>query len=140
MPECLKLVDGEMQFLPGEINSTSGLDLATQFHAVFGSAAARQAKNVVYFFVAELPVPRMLGSSRVLYIGKTEGSLHQRYFRYAKHLATNRSGRFYQHVIKNFGAIRIAYVNSTAPGVDERTYFKRYIETHLEYPPKSKVG
>lgn len=114
--------------------------MAAEFRAVFGSAEAKLAKGVVYFFLSEHPVPRLRGQSRIIYIGKTTNSLYARYFRYANKLASKRSGAFYKHIVANFGTIKIGYVTSSAPLEDESKYFKKYISEHLEYPPKSRTG
>lgn len=133
------LNDGDLEFLPGEINS-GGEGLEAQFRALFGSDAAKKAMGVVYFFLSQHPVPRVKGASRILYIGKTTSSLYMRYFPHVRTLASKRSGKFYQHILDDFGVITIGYLKSAVPVEDERTFFKRYVGEHLEYPPKSKVG
>ena len=129
----------DLEYLPGEIHR-DGDALDVQFRALFGSPAARSAKGVVYFFLSQEPVPRVLGESRVLYIGKTTTTLYKRYFQHAQLLASSRSGKFYQHIVEKFGVITIGYFRSATPSADERLLFNRYIAEHLEYPPKSKVG
>jgi hypothetical protein len=133
------LHEGDFHYLPGEI-SGGGEGLGAKFQAVFSSDSAKSAKGVVYFFLSERPVPRVKGESRILYIGKTNGSLHKRYFRYAGKLAAGRSGEFYGHIVGRFGPIRIGYLESATPDQLEREFFKKYVREHLEYPPKSKVG
>lgn len=128
----------EFQFLPQRITSQDPEQLASQFEAAFRSDEARKARKIVYCFVAEQPLPRVKGASRVLYIGKTDKSLQTRWACNAKRLGKGRNVRFYQHVLANFGAISIGFLKSEDPRADEQRLFKEYVAAHLEYPPKSR--
>lgn len=119
---------------------TSSNNLAADFEDLFGSEEARADKGIVYFFMSQMPIPRVRGESRILYIGKTKQSLNKRYFQYSNKLASNRSGKFYKHIIDNFGGLSLGYIVSDNPKATEAEYFKKYYDEHLEYPPKSKVG
>ncbi|WP_415904904.1 hypothetical protein ACMXYW_01055 [Neptuniibacter sp. QD48_55] len=124
--------------LPKIISSTE--NLAEEFKELFGSSEAKRAKGVVYFFMSEKPVPRVSGASNILYIGKTKQSIKQRYHQYSKNLASSRSGEFYRHIIDNYGGIKMGYIKVDNPKETESEYFNEYRATHLEFPPKSKVG
>lgn len=128
----------EIQILPKTIVSSD--DLEEGFRELFGSAKARKAKGVVYFFMSEKPIPRVRGESKILYIGKTKQSISARYLRYSNKLAQKRSGAFYRHILNNYGGISLGYLEVDNPKETESMYFKKYCDTHLEYPPKSKVG
>ena len=118
----------------------SSTNLTDEFKELFGSDEAKQAKNVVYFFKSQKPIPRVKDKSDILYIGKTNQSLHKRYYRYSKKLASNRNGNFYRYIIENFGGLSIGYIKVDDPKSSEAEYFKKYYDSFLEYPPKSKVG
>lgn len=128
----------DFHFLP--VTVAPGDDLAAAFSRVFGCEEAKKASGVVYCFAAEHPIPRVCGESRILYLGKTETSLHRRYARWSARLASGASGRFYQHILEHFGVISVGYRRSDNPRADELALFKTYASTHLEYPPKSRVG
>ncbi|MGL1077529.1 hypothetical protein ACSTLI_08045 [Vibrio parahaemolyticus] len=128
----------EIIMLPKVI--TSSYDLAGSFKELFGSDEAKKAKGVVYFFRSQKPIPRVRGESDILYIGKTKQTIHQRYFRYSDKLASKRSGDFYRYIIDNFGGISLGYIKVDDPKQSEKSYFKQYYNSFLEFPPKSKVG
>ena len=127
-----------LYYLPHKISSSENAE--QEFRLAFSSKESDEHKGIVYFFLSEKPVPRVLGESRILYIGKSNASLRSRYFRYSNKLFTNRSGKFYSHIIESYGAISFGYFLSADPKVDERKYFREYLDKHLEYPPKSKLG
>lgn len=128
----------DLHYLPHKISCPE--TAAKEFKIAFNSKESEEHEGIVYFFLSEKPIPRVLGESRILYIGKTNKSLHKRYHRHSKKLSSNRSGAFYRHVIKNYGAISFGYLLSEDPESDERKYFRDYFDRHLEYPPKSKIG
>lgn len=130
-------IDG-ICMLPKTIISSK--NLAAEFKELFGSDEAKKDKCVVYFFISHKPIPRVKGESNILYIGKTNQSLNQRYFRHADKLASNRNGEFYKHIIDTYGGISVGYITTDNPKTTEAKYFKKYCEYFLEYPPKSKVG
>lgn len=127
----------DFRFLP--VTVAPGDDLAAAFSRMFCCEEAKKASSVVYCFAAERPIPRLCGESRILYLGKTETSLHRRYARWSAKLASGASGEFYRHILKHFGAISVGYRRSDNPRADEVALFKIYVRTHLEYPPKSRV-
>ena len=114
-------------------------NLENEFRELFNSDEAK-VKNVVYFFMSEIPVPRVLGESNILYIGKTEQTIRRRYLQHSDKLANNRSGRFYKHIINNYGGLKMGYIETDTPKETEKKYFDQYCEEYLEFPPKSKVG
>ena len=128
----------DLYYLPHKISCPENAE--KEFRVAFSSKESDEHKSIVYFFLSEKPIPRVLGESRILYIGKSNTSLRSRYLRYSKKIFTNRSGKFYSHIIKNYGAISFGYFLSNDPKADERKYFREYLDKHLEYPPKSKVG
>jgi len=118
---------------------TTSDNLGHEFRELFSSPEAN-IKGVVYFFMSEIPIPRVSGESNILYIGKTKQTINKRYSQYSDKLASNRSGMFYKHIIENYGGIKMGYLRTDTPRETEREFFSKYCETHLEFPPKSKVG
>jgi hypothetical protein len=118
---------------------TTSDDLGNEFRKLFSSSEAN-IKGVVYFFMSEIPIPRVSGESNILYIGKTKQTINKRYSQYSEKLASNRSGIFYKHIIENYGGIKMGYLLTDTPRETEREYFNKYCKTYLEFPPKSKIG
>lgn len=128
----------QLKYLPNKITDAENIEAG--FKLAFSSNESKEDKGVVYFFFSENPIPRTSGESRILYIGKTEHSLHTRHYRNSKRMSSGRSGDFYKYIVKNYGQISIGYFKSENPREDEAEQFKKYIKSHLEYPPKSKLG
>ncbi len=124
--------------LPKKITTTN--NLTAEFQELLNTSEAKSYKRIVYFFLSEKPISRVKGESNILYIGKTTESLNKRYFRYAKNLASNRSGEFYKHIINSYGGLSLGLITAENPKNIEAMYFKKYYDCYLEYPPKSKVG
>ncbi|MEM0514489.1 hypothetical protein WCN91_03395 [Pseudoalteromonas sp. YIC-827] len=122
--------------LPGQINELS----KSAFENVYGSQAAAQEKNIIYFFLSSKPVPRLNGQSRILYIGQTKTSFKTRYFRHANLHATSKANKLkFDMIIKNYGPIEIAFCDyrkfgDTLLGA-EGQFLWWYFQNHGEYPP-----
>ena len=128
----------QLKYLPNKITDAGNIEAG--FKAAFSSNESKDDEGIVYFFLSEKPIPRTSGESRILYIGKTEHSLHTRHYRNCKRMSSGRSGEFYKYIIENYGHISIGYFKSKNPREEEKEQFKNYVKSHLEYPPKSKVG
>ncbi|MGP9567589.1 hypothetical protein ACT3RP_09125 [Halomonas sp. AOP5-B2-8] len=124
-------------YLPHKISCLENAE--EEFRLAFSSKESERHEGIVYFFLSEKPISRVLVASRILYIGKTNTSLRTRYFRYSKKFFTNRSGEFYSHIIKKLRRNIVCIFLSNDPKTDERKYFREYLDKHLEYPPKSKI-
>ena len=129
-------IDG-IRMLSKEIITSE--NLGKELLELFNSPEAN-VNGVVYFFMSKLPIPRVIGESRILYIGRTQQTIKRRYSKYSQTLASNRSGEFYKRIIENYGGITMGYVVSSTPVQTEREYFLKYRDTFYEHPPKSKVG
>jgi CRISPR/Cas system-associated protein Cas5 (RAMP superfamily) len=115
-------------------------DLTNEFKELFNSPEAKEGKSIVYFFMSEKPISRVCGQSNILYIGKTKNTIRTRYFQHSENLASKKNGTFYKHIIENYGGLKMGYVLTETPRETENKFFNEYYKTHLEYPPKSKVG
>lgn len=122
--------------LPGQINELS----KAAFENVYGSQAAAQTKNIIYFFLSSKPVPRLNGESRILYIGQTKNSFKARYFRHANlHVTSKANSLKFDMIIKNYGPIEIAFCDYRKFGETllgaEGQFLWWYFQNHGEYPP-----
>jgi hypothetical protein len=127
-----------IQIIP--IEASDPKNLISDLKKIFESEEAADAKSVVYFFLSKYPIPRLKSESRILYIGKTINTLKQRWLPNVEKLNSKDNRAFYEHIIQSYGGLQVGYIRSADPRADERAAFKKYMETHLEFPPKSKVG
>jgi hypothetical protein len=119
-----------------------------EFQKVYGSEEAKLNKNIVYMLLSEKPIPRLIGESRILYIGQTKNSFRTRYYRYAEHHATTKANSFkFGTILNKYGPIQVAvkhfekYGDTLAQSEGQLLWW--YFQNHGEYPPinytKTKV-
>ncbi|QSX29703.1 hypothetical protein JYB88_16155 [Shewanella cyperi] len=128
----------EIYFLPHTIDSDE--DLKSSFQKLFGCLEASKAKCVVYFYCSDRPVSCVNGSTTILYIGKTKGSIKGRYYRYSAKLSNGKNGDFYKNVINYYGGLKIGYFFAENPREEEKKAFSRFRKIYKQNPPKSKRG
>lgn len=138
------LLDGGNGFaafprITSEDNKIGVLSTAA-FEAVYGSAEAEKAINIIYFFLSEKPVPRLLGESRILYIGQTRTSFKARYLPHAEIQATSKANSLkFGTIIEKYGPISIACCDYREFGDSllgaEGQFLWWYFQNHCEYPP-----
>ncbi len=98
--------------------------------------------------MSEKPVPRLVGDSRVLYIGYTTKSCRTRRYKDAKiHAESKANSLKYSSILKNYDAISVRvydykrYGNSAQEAEQQLLWW--YFQNHCEYPPinytKTKV-
>ncbi len=134
----------QFEQLPGLIDKVS----IESFQSVYGSIAASKAKGIVYVYMTEKPIPRLVGESRVLYIGKTDTSFKKRRSSDAKLHATSKANKLkYSAVLSRYGPISILVADFKRYGDNslqaEGQLLWWYFQNHCEYPPlnytKTKV-
>jgi hypothetical protein len=132
------------ELLPGQIK-----DVSTEaFQAVYGSAEASKSKGILYMFLSAQPIPRLVGESRVIYIGQTKGDFKGRYYKYSKLHASSKANKLkFEAIINRYGPITIAVspfekFGSTLLEAEGQLLWW-YFQNHCEYPPvnytKTKV-
>lgn len=124
------------EHLPGSIDELS----VEAFEAVYGSEDAAKAEGVLYVFLSQKPVPRLVGKSNILYIGQTKGSFKARRKKDAKLHATSKANSLkYGAIIKNYGPITVRVVDFKKYGETgqeaEGQFLWWYFQNHCEYPP-----
>lgn len=134
----------QFEQLPGLIDKVS----VESFHSVYGSIEASKAKGIVYIYMTEKPIPRLVGESRVLYIGKTDTSFKKRRSPDAKLHATSKANKLkYSAVLSEYGPISVLVADFKRYGDTslqaEGQLLWWYFQNHCEYPPlnytKTKV-
>jgi hypothetical protein len=132
------------EVLPGTVDKVT----MEAFQAVYGSPEASQVKGIVYVFLSAQPIPRLMGESRIIYIGQTKGSLRKRYIQHSKLHASSRANKLkFEAIISNYGSITIAtspferFGSSLLEAEGQLLWW--YFQNHGEYPPvnytKTKV-
>ncbi|WP_417546031.1 hypothetical protein [Marinobacter sp.] len=129
------LVNG-FERLPRQINELS----EGSFEKVYGSAEASKAKGIIYFFLSSMPVPRLHGESRILYIGQTKNDFRSRYLRHAKLHATSKANSLkFGAILREYGPIEVAVCDYRRFGETlikaEGQFLWWYFQNHCEYPP-----
>jgi hypothetical protein len=122
--------------LPNKISHISQSD----FENMYNSELSKKSKNIVYFWQCEKPIPRVNGSSNIMYIGQTKQSFKNRYFQYAKKQATTKANKLkYQTILKTYGSITISICDFSIFGDTllkaEGQLLWWYFQNHCEYPP-----
>ncbi len=134
----------QFEQLPGLIDKVS----VESFQSVYGSIEASKAKGIVYIYMTEKPIPRLVGKSRVLYIGKTDTSFKKRRSPDAKLHATSKANKLkYSAVLSEYGPVSVLVADFKRYGDTslqaEGQLLWWYFQNHCEYPPfnytKTKV-
>lgn len=134
----------DFELLPGAIENVS----TKEFQAVYGSPEASLAKGIVYVFLSAQPIPRVIGESRIIYIGQTKGSFKSRYLQYSDLHASSKANKLkFEAIIGEYGPITIAVCPFERFGGSlleaEGQLLWWYFQNHCEYPPfnytKTKV-
>jgi len=130
--------------LPGSIKShKSKEDYLCEFKQLFNSQEARNTSNVLYAFVCEKEIPRVMGKSNIIYIGQTVKTLRDRYQSYHRYYCSDYNWAFYSDVIKRYGAVSLAYLIIDTPQSlkeAESDLLRNYYNLHRESPPKNSQG
>lgn len=125
--------------IPGEIAARSAEEFFAQFRELLDTAPARTLHRVFYFWLSQKPVPRTKGESRILYIGKTDGTMRSRHRRYAGTEASGDNWLRYAYMIETYGPMTFTCALCPASGNTPREVEKQtlasYFQAHLEYPP-----
>ena len=99
---------------------------------------ARVTKEFVYVWVTQKRIPRLRGGSNIIYLGKTTQTLYDRHYRYASTEGNKYNWKRYEHIIKNFGPIKVYFAITYNPKDTESKLLEKYYEDHREYPPANR--
>lgn len=100
-------------------------------------AESKGINGVVYVLKTESPIPRLKGSSNILYIGETK---HDVWSRYYVEDDTNEFWPVYSHCISDYGPISVDVYSSSNHKMTERNFLRQYYEAHKELPPMNRKG
>ncbi|MCX7112707.1 MAG: hypothetical protein NTX45_21795 [Proteobacteria bacterium] len=136
-------IDCTPLFVPGKIDALSNEEFRSQFRSLLDTDIARKNQNIAYMWVTETPIPRLKGSSCVIYIGKTVYSLRERHRQWAKIESEGFNWLRHNHIIETFGAIQFIILlckNGISPKNLETNLLDKYLKLHLENPPMNSTS
>lgn len=120
-----KRIDGNIA-----INSEDKEDFIKQYRRSLEQT--KGITGVVYVFKSEKPIPRLKGTSNILYIGETKYDVWNRYN--VKN-DTNIFWHVYSHVVKKYGAIFIDVYVTDNTKETEKIFLQQYFQEYKELPP-----
>ena len=126
--------------LDGELNAKESQDFIRQFENMFSCPKARVTKKVVYVWVTQKCIPRLRGKSNIIYFGKTIQTLYDRHYKYASIEGDPYNWQRYEHIIRNFGPIKVYFAITSNPKDTESELLKKYYEDHCESPPVNRAS
>ncbi len=136
--DCSTLYDEISTFrsLPGCIDTLS----VESFKSVYNSDKAATEKNILYIYLTEKPIPRLVGESNIAYIGQTKRSFKGRRSGDAILHATSKANSLkYGAMIEKYGPIRVVVSDYSKYGASreeaEGQLLWWYFQNHCEYPP-----
>lgn len=86
------------------------------------------------------PIPRVIGASDIVYIGKTSRTIRERYITHSGLLSKSKANKLkYEYILDKYGPIRITYAHYKPYGIDlgaaEDQILWWYFQNHCEFPP-----
>lgn len=106
------------------------------YRRAFNCSIAKESQNVVYMFRATREVPRLVGSSDILYIGQTKNSFSDRYGKFADKIGGLQRNK---HAVEKYGPIRLSACKFHMLGRTlleaENQLLWWYYQNHFEFPP-----
>lgn len=118
--------------VPKAISAANIDDFKNQLEALL--IESKQPTGIVYIWKTQSDVPRLKGKSPIIYIGKSNGSLYDRYIKNIKHEADEYWDR-YRHIISTYGNIYIEIFESKDPEKTENNFLFQYHQQFMELPP-----
>ncbi|WP_333878731.1 hypothetical protein [Methylobacter sp.] len=118
--------------VPKTISATNIDDFKTQLEALL--IESKQQRGIVYIWRTQSDIPRLKGKSPIIYIGKANGSLYDRYINNITHEANEYWNR-YHHIISTYGNIYIEIFESKDPPKTENSFLFQYHQQFMELPP-----
>jgi hypothetical protein len=123
---------GEKITLSTVLDTTDDQKFRDQLRAALEEA--REPEQIVYIWRTKKDIPRLKGGSPIVYIGKAEGSLYDRYISEINYEATNYWAR-YLHIMSNFGPISFDIYETKDPELTENNFLFQYQQEFFDRPP-----
>lgn len=122
-----------------KITAKTTEEFRDQFKCFLQQEECKKTTSIVYFWMVENPIPRILGENRILYIGRTSRSLNKRYSGgKAFEIEVKYFEQIYKRVIETYGSISIDAIATENPKSKEWEELNAYYCNHLEHPPLNR--
>jgi len=118
--------------LPVVLNAVIKDKFKDQFKALLESS--KDFCRIVYVFNSERPIPRLKGESTVIYIGKANGSLYQRYSSLIR-IETDTYWDRYKYIMEHYGIMSVDIYKTDDPKITENNFLHDYHIEYMEAPP-----
>ena len=122
------------------ITATSVEEFKEQLSLLFKQEEFASLNNIVYIWKVDNAIPRLIGESEILYIGRTKNTFSSRYRQkkaFDIELAYFES--VYRHVISKYGQITIELKVCSDTKVEEASLLHAYFKKHCELPPMNRA-
>jgi len=121
------------------ITASSFEEFKNQFSTLLKDEYYSKTESVVYIWKVEKPIPRLIGESNILYIGRTKNSFSSRYStKKAMEIELGYYESVYQHVIQTYGSISIEIRSVSDTKLAETIALHEYFNCHRELPPMNR--
>lgn len=114
------------------ISATNEDDFKLQYKELLQHA--KSPEGIVYVWRSISDIPRVRAASPIIYIGKANGSLYQRYINQINNESKEYWNRF-SHIIKAYGSISIDIYETDNPAYTENIFLYQYHQKCMELPP-----
>ena len=118
--------------VPKVISAANKDDFKLQYKELLQHA--KSPEGIVYVWRSVADIPRVRGASPIIYIGKANGSLYQRYIDQISNESKEYWSRF-NHIIKTYGSISIDIYETDNPAYTENIFLYQYHQKCMELPP-----
>lgn len=121
------------------ITAKSAEEFREQLSQLFKQDEFSNLNNIVYLWKVENAIPRLIGESDILYIGRTKNTFSSRY-RQKKAIDIELAyfESVYRHVISKYGQITIKIKVCSDTKVEEAVLLHAYFKKHSELPPMNR--
>ena len=122
-----------------QISAKTSDEFEEQFTKFLKQEKCINITSIVYFWRVESEIPRLIGKSNILYIGKASKNLQERYLKSASFkIEKQYFENVYKHAIEEYGPITIEIIKTDNPAKSEYEALNEYYKTHCEHPPLNR--
>ena len=122
------------------ITAKSVEEFKEQLSLLFKQDEFANLNNIVYAWKVEKAIPRLMGESNILYIGRTKNTFSTRCKqKKAIDIELAYFDSVYRHVISKYGQITIELKICSDTRAEEAELLHAYFRKHSELPPMSRA-
>ena len=122
-----------------QITAKTSDEFKIQFKQLLESPMYSKDIGIIYYLTTSNPIPRVLGESSIIYIGKSEKSYKSRYSNSKSfNIEVSYFENIYKKIIEVYGPITVEIKKVENPKHEEWRALENYYRTHLEHPPTNR--